>query len=124
VGPYRDGAHACIFLSSYVDKTCGTSVGFVWATDRGLYPLRAPQRDGQGLGEVLVFQWTALPPPPPKPRPLTRWEKVKAGIRWMLEQEGKAQIAEAQARRSLTLSATSSPSIRTTGWAWRSTSSA
>ena len=72
-------------------------MGVVWATDRGLYPLRAPKRDGQGLGEVMIFHWMPLARPKPKPKPMTGWEKFKAGLRWMLEQEGKAAIAQSQA---------------------------
>lgn len=32
-----------------------------------LYPFRAPRRDGDGIGEIAVFQWSPSPPPPPKP---------------------------------------------------------
>ncbi len=95
-GPYRDGSDARTRLCSFVDKVCAPDVGVVWATEGGIFPLRAPRRDGGGFGDVLIFQWTEAPPPTPRP-PSGFLPKLKAFINDCLEQECKAAIMQGQA---------------------------
>lgn len=65
-GPYSGVAEARQRLTSFVDKNCGSTVGIVWAANGSVYPLRPPLRDGQGIGEIAIFEWSPAPPPPPR----------------------------------------------------------
>ncbi len=95
-----NGAEANARLHAFVDKACGPGVGVVWSTQGALYPLRAPRRDAGGFGDIVIFEWTAAPPPPPK-TPSGFWPRTKAFIKSCLEQEGRAAIAQSEANMAM-----------------------
>ena len=99
-GPYRDVAEAHACLCRFVDRVCAPDVGVVWAAQGGVFPLRAPRRGGSGFGDVLIFEWTPLPPPTPRPAS-GFWPKLRAFIKTCLEQEGQAAIAQGQAEMAM-----------------------
>ena len=94
-GCYAGVADARTRLCAFVDKVCGPEVGVAWAAAGALYPLRAPRAVG-GLGDVIAFEWTGLPPPTPRP-PTSDWAKFKAFVERCMEQQGQAEIAQGQA---------------------------
>lgn len=96
-GPYRSEAEASAALRPYVDRACGPATGVAWAANGLVYPLRGPVRDSTGLGDVMVFQWSTLPPPPPKAPAPGFWQRVEAFIENTMTQIGQAQIARSQA---------------------------
>ena len=99
-GPYIDAVEAERYLSRFINNSCGPEVGIAWVSRGTVYPLRAPRRDGDGVGVVAAFEWSQSPPPPPKP-PSGFWGKVKAFLVRALEQQGEAQIAEAEANLAM-----------------------
>lgn len=82
-------------LCAFVDSACGPGMGVAWATADRVFPLRAPSVGPDGLRDFAAFQWSPAPPPPPKP-PVGFWQRLKAGIVWCIDQEGKAALQEAQ----------------------------
>ena len=94
-GCYSGVADAKRHLCDFVDKVCGPQLGVIWAAEGVLYPLRAPLA-AAGLGEIILFEWTGLPPPTPKP-PSSDWGRFKAFVERCLEQEGVAESAQSQA---------------------------
>ncbi len=96
---YAGVADARIHLCGFVDKVCSPGVGVAWAAGGVLYPLRAPLAVG-GLGDVIAFEWTGLPPPTPKP-PRTDWDKFKAFVERCMEQQGEAELIQSQAYMAL-----------------------
>jgi hypothetical protein len=99
-GPFISALDARQRLTAYVDQTCGREVGVVWASNGGVYPFRAPLRDGAGYGDVLVFQWSQRPAPPPRP-PTGFWNRARRFIKRCLEMEGQAMIAQSQAELAM-----------------------
>ena len=98
-GPYTDQNDARTCLTRFVDRACGPETGIVWTANGNLYPMRAPKRDGDGIGAISVFEWNK-PPPPAKP-PSGFMAKLKAFIRSALEAEGKAALQESQANLAM-----------------------
>jgi hypothetical protein len=58
-----------------------------------IYPLRAPHRDGNGIGVVAAFEWSPKPPPPPRP-PQGYWEKFKAFMNRYMAMVGEANLQQ------------------------------
>lgn len=100
-GPYRSEAEASTALRPYVDRTCGPATGVAWAADGLVYPLRSPVRDSTGLGDVMVFQWSTLPPPPPKAPAPGFWQRVEAFFERVAAQEAQADELQAQANLAM-----------------------
>lgn len=98
-GPYTDSNDARTCLGRFVDSACGPQPGIVWTANGTIYPLRAPRRNADGIGTILIFEWNK-PPPPPK-RPSTSWGRVKAFIRDALEAEQRAATLETQANLAI-----------------------
>lgn len=101
-GPYSGVAEARQRLAAFVNKSCGPTVGIVWAANGSVYALRPPLRDGQGIGEIVVFEWSPAPPPPPRaPHGLresfmafwSRYAEMQAESR-RIEMEGNRALAK------------------------------
>lgn len=100
-GPYRNEIEASTALGRYVDRTCGPATGVAWAANGFVYPLRGPVRDSTGLGDVMVFQWTDMPPPPPKPPAPGFWQRVEAFFERVAIQQAQADEFQAQANMAM-----------------------
>lgn len=99
-GPYEGPEDARNYLSRLVDRACGGDVGIVWVAQGAIHPLRAPRRDGEGMGVVAMFEWTQLPPPPPKPP--SGWRAtLRSWLHSYLMAQYQASMAEAQANMAL-----------------------
>jgi hypothetical protein len=92
-GPFRNVADARQHLLPFVDRSCDASVGVAWAANGMIYPLRAPHRDGNGIGVVATFEWSPAPPPPPRP-PKGTWEKFKAFLDGWMTMVGEANVQQ------------------------------
>lgn len=99
-GPYGGLPEARQRLCAFVDRSCDASVGVVWAANGMIYPLRAPKRDGNGIGVVATFAWSPALPPPPRP-PKGFWESFMAF--WNRYAEMQAQSARIQAEGNMAL---------------------
>lgn len=99
-GPYGGVADARDHLCRFVDKACTPGVGVVWAANGAIYPLRAPHRDGAGFGDVLVFEWTGLPPATPRP-PSTTGERIRTFIDGALADLDRSFKASANAQMAM-----------------------
>lgn len=99
-GPYLNINEARDRLCRFVDKASAPDVGVIWAADGVIYPLRPPRQKGQGEGDVVIFQWTRLPPPTPRP-PSGFWPQLKAFLKDCAEQEGRAAEINAQANMAM-----------------------
>ncbi len=98
-GPYTDLNDARFCLTRFVDRACDPETGIVWTANGNIYPLRAPKRDGDGIGTVAIFDWNQ-PPPIPRP-PSGFWPRVRAFIDRVMEAEGRRAIAEGQAELAM-----------------------
>lgn len=99
-GPYAGPQDAAASLGLLVDRACGNSVGIAWAARGALHPLRAPRRDGDGIGVVAMFEWVSSPPPPPKPP--SGWRAtLRSWLHQYFEAQYQANMAEAQANLAL-----------------------
>ncbi len=99
-GPYIGAADAKAYLTRFVDRACGADVGIVWTSQGAIHPLRAPVRDGYGVGVVAMFEWVHAPPPPPKPP--TGWRAIaRSWIHQILMAQYQSSMAEAQANLAL-----------------------
>ena len=98
-GPYQSPLEAGERLGRFIDKACGPGTGIVWAANGNLYPLRAPRRDCDGIGDVAIFEWNK--PAPPAPQPTGFWGKVKTFIVGVLEAEGEAQLQQSEAEMAM-----------------------
>ncbi len=95
-GPF-DGPHqASTKLAKYVDESLDPSVGIAWSSLGELTPLRRPQYDSGGFGDVLVFGWDLIPPPSP-PRP-DAWGKFLDYMESALADIGQSQLDQANAQ--------------------------
>ena len=99
-GPYSGIVEARQRLAAFVDKSCGPSVGIVWAAAGMIYPLRAPQRDGQGIGVIATFEWSAAPPPPPRP-PKGFWQSFVAFWNRYAEMQAESDRIQAEGNMAL-----------------------
>ena len=99
-GPYVSADDARERLCGFVQRSCGSSVGVVWAANGNLYPLRAPRRDAGGFGDVVVFEWSRRPPPPRR-LPTDFWSRARRFIDRCMEQQGQAALMEAQANMAM-----------------------
>jgi hypothetical protein len=99
-GPFGDASDARRRLFAFVDKSCGPKVGVVWAANGRIYPLRAPSRDGQGIGEIATFSWSPAPPPPPR-QPHGLWESFVAFWDRYAEMEAESQRLQAQGNMAM-----------------------
>lgn len=98
-GPYTDINDARVCLTRFVDRACGPDTGIVWTANGSIYPLRAPKRDGDGIGTVSIFEWNK---PPPIPRPPSGFlPRARAFIERVLEAEGRAAIARGRAEQAM-----------------------
>lgn len=95
-GPYSGAGDAARHLDAFVDRACGADVGIVWAARGVVNPLRAPKRDQNGVGEVVVFEWTAAPPPPPAPV-TGLWPRAARFFRQVVEDAGRNRLATIEA---------------------------
>jgi hypothetical protein len=99
-GPYAGGAEARQRLLAFVNKSCGSRVGVVWACNGTIYPLRAPMRDGAGIGEVAIFEWSPAPPPP-KRAPRGFWQSFMAFWDRYAQMQAESQRIQMEGNRAL-----------------------
>ena len=99
-GPYSGPADARQHLFAFVDKVCAPSVGIVWAAHGSVYALRPPQRDGDGIGEIAIFDWTPAPPPPPRP-PAGFWGSLRAFMNRYFEMQAESARIQAEGNMAL-----------------------
>ncbi|WP_419728159.1 hypothetical protein [Lichenicola sp.] len=97
-GPYANAHDAQLNLSRFVDRAFSPDVGVAWAANGSVYPLRAPRRDGDGYGDVAVFEWRPDASPVVPARPNTFWEETKAVALQALDRLGKAELAQSDAQ--------------------------
>ena len=98
-GPYRSPVEATEYLGRFVDKACGPGTGIAWTANGNLYPLRAPKRDDDGFGDVVMFEWNK--PPPPAPRQVGFWNRVRAFISGVVQMELQSQLQQAEIQRAM-----------------------
>ena len=98
--PFSDVAEARRRLTGFVDKNCSSTVGVVWAANGSIYPLRAPLRDSDGVGEIATFAWSAASPPPPR-APQGLWQSFVAFWNRYAEMQAESQRIEMEGNRAL-----------------------
>ena len=101
--PYRSAQDAARRLGPFADKALNRACGISWSDGRMVAVLRAAHPDGEGAAQwfnVLRYHVSA-PPPPPKPvQPSGFVAKAEAFFWSVMQAEGEAEIAKAQANQA------------------------
>lgn len=100
-GPYRTAFDARTCLARFVDKVCGPDVGIVWAADGDIYALRAPRRDSENFGDIIVFQWLPAAVVVSNKPPSGFWNEAREFIKGALTAEGSALTIQGQAQMAV-----------------------
>ena len=66
-GPFSDPTDAARNLGLFTDEVLGPSFGIAWIASGKLHTIRRPNYDGQGYGDLVVFEFAGLPPPAAPP---------------------------------------------------------
>ena len=93
-GPFDDAVDALTNLGGFTDEVLDPQYGIAWIGGGTLYTLRAPRYDGNGDGEVIVYEHRDLPPAAVAPKGLG--ERVVAWFSKIMAENAQREIDNAQ----------------------------
>ncbi len=93
-GPFDDAVDALTNLGGFTDEVLDPQYGIAWIGGGTLYTLRAPRYDGNGDGEVIVYEHRDLPPAAAAPQGFG--ERVVAWFSKIMAENAQREIDNAQ----------------------------